>query len=1335
MKEMPHTLSAGELLSQQLYWVNKLSGRLPETTLPADKLRPTRQAGLFETYCFDLPASVSEKVVKLAKSSDLSIYLILVSALTVLLHRYTDDEDVIIGSPVYKATSDTGSTNNLVPLRFEVASSLKFKDHLLRVKQTVLEAYSNQDYPFEKIVELLKISPQDSRFPVFDIIVLLENIHDESCVKEVRNNITFSFAAQAHNISGKVRYNPALFEQLTIKRAVVHYTNVLRSVLQNINTELSKVSLLTEEEERRLLVGFNQSARPLPQNQTISQLFEAQALKTPDRLAVVFEKEQVSYQQLDQSSNRLARILARQGIGPDVVVALLDERNINLLTAIMAVFKAGGAYLPLDPGHPPQRICQLLNQSATPLVLVASKFEGLISEALAYLTSERRPQVLPLEQLLRQEEVEENLPPRSEPGNLAYVIYTSGSTGLPKGAMVEHKGMLNHLYAKVSDLELTGADRVAQTASQCFDISVWQFLAALLVGGQVHIYSDEVAFDPSRLLARVVADRISILETVPTLMRAMLEEVAFRGATRFDLSALRWLIPTGEALPPELVRQWLSYYPNTPLLNAYGPTECSDDVTHYPIYQPPAEDVVNMPIGRPVSNMRLYVLDRHLQPLPIGLAGELYVGGVGVGRGYLNDPLRTAEAFVPDPFAQEPGARLYKTGDVARYLPDGDLEFLGRVDYQVKIHGFRIELGEIETTLSQHPGVREAVVVAREDRPGEKRLVAYLVPHREQSPSINELRGFLSERLPDYMLPSAFVMLETLPLTPNGKIDRKALPAPDQTRPELETTYVAPSTPEEETLQRIWTEVLGLERVGVHDNFFELGGDSIRSIQVIARANQAGLRLTPMQVFQHPTIAALAAVAGTSEVVRAEQGIVTGPVPLTPSQLWFFEQRFADPHHYNLSFLREVLQPLEPVLLEQAIQQLLIHHDALRLRFRETESGWQQFNAGVEDAVPLTVIDLSLVAPQEQGAAIESAARQLQASLNLSEGPLLRVAYFTLGAQQADRVIIIFHHLVTDPVSIRFLMEDFQTVYQQLSRGEAVTLPPKTSSFRAWAQQLSEYAQSTRLRQELDFWVEMLKDADSSLPVDYPNGLNSEDSADKVLFSFSADETQALLQEVPAASGAQIEEVLLTAMVETLAHWSGKRTLLVDLFGHGREGVLEKLDLSRTVGWAVSFYPVLLDLRNAIEPLDAIKTVKERIHSVPNRGIGYGLLRYLCEDDEIRRQMRALPTAKVHFNYHGQFDQRFSESIPFRPAREFKGPERSLRSHRGFSLMLVGGISGGQLQMYWNYSKNIYRRATIERLAIDFTAELRSLVSYCLEVGISLPSGIDGKVESQPPVY
>ncbi|MGH7360682.1 MAG: condensation domain-containing protein, partial [Candidatus Methylomirabilales bacterium] len=597
-----------------------------------------------------------------------------------------------------------------------------------------------------------------------------------------------------------------------------------------------------------------------------------------------------------------------------------------------------------------------------------------------------------------------------------------------------------------------------------------------------------------------------------------------------------------------------------------------------------------------------------------------------------------------------------------------------------------------------------------EDHPGEKRLVGYYVAG-EGVVEPEAVRGYLQGKLPEYMVPGALVPLAALPLTPNGKVDRKALPAPEGGG--AERVYEVPRTPTEELLAGIWGEVLHQKRVGRHDNFFALGGDSILSIQIVARARQAGLQLTPRQLFQHQSIAELAAVVGTGPRIEAEQGVVSGPVPLTPIQGWFFEQALPEPQHFNQAVLLGVGPELEPKWVQRVVRQLLVHHDALRLRFIPEETGWRQVNAGLEEGVPFGVVDLSGLAHAPQRLALERAAAAVQASLDLSTGPLVRVVWFRLGPELPGRLLLVVHHLAVDGVSWRVLLEDFQQAYEQLTQGEAISLPPKTTAFKAWAGRLGAYGQSAAVRAELDYWRGVARGV-VPLPRDYAcdPAANTVAAAAEVAVALSTEQTRALLQEVPPVYHTQINDVLLTALVQSMAPWTGERTLLLDLEGHGREELFEEVDLSRTVGWFTTLFPVPLALETQ-EPGEALKSVKEQLRAIPRRGIGYGVLRYLHPDPAVRAALRGLPQAEVSFNYLGQLDAMLSEGSLLGPAREGSGPPHSPRGQRPHLLDINGFVAGGRLQLQWTYSTRVHRRATVEHLAQGFLEALEALIAHC----------------------
>jgi amino acid adenylation domain-containing protein len=615
------------------------------------------------------------------------------------------------------------------------------------------------------------------------------------------------------------------------------------------------------------------SSTALLHNRCLHELFEDQVVRTPLAVAIVHGHQQITYRDLNQRANQLARHLRHRGVGPETTVAMLVERSIDFVTAILALFKAGGAFLPLDPQHPAQRHFEILEQSRCPYVITTRHYESLLADALMPFGVGWKPQVFHFEPLMQEKEAQENLSSYSKPENLAYVMYTSGSTGLPKGVMVEQAGMVNHIHAKIADLGISMVDRVAQNSPPGFDIVVWQCLAALVVGGTVHIVRDEIANDPLQLLRQTEQQKITVLQVVPSMLRALVKEATTLGDERPGLNNLRWIVPTGDALSPELCRQWLRLYPTIPMLNNCGSTECSDDNCHYTIYEPPEEDYVLpiMPIGWPIHNIDAHILDEQLRPVPEGEAGELYIGGIGVGRGYVNNAERTAEVFLPDPFSREPGKRLYKTRDRARYLPDGSIQFLGRSDNLIKIRGLRIEPNEIEGMLERHPAIQESVVLAWESGDGSRHLVAYIVLAREESASNEELRDWLRMKLPEYMIPAIYVRLDAVPLNANGKLDRQALPAPDLPHSELQALNNRPRTRLEETIAATWSEVLEIERVGIHDNFFALGGDSLLAMRVISRLRAIFSTEVPIHSFlEDPTVAQLAQLFQESQAASMQ---------------------------------------------------------------------------------------------------------------------------------------------------------------------------------------------------------------------------------------------------------------------------------------------------------------------------------------------------------------------------------------------------------------------------------------------------------------------------------
>jgi amino acid adenylation domain-containing protein/non-ribosomal peptide synthase protein (TIGR01720 family) len=1103
-------------------------------------------------------------------------------------------------------------------------------------------------------------------------------------------------------ITGFIKYKTDLFDASTINRMASHFQVLLEGIVADPDQKISLLPILTESERDELLGDWNQTHRDYDLDLCLHQVFEAQVERSPDAIAVRFEDDCLTYRDLNRRSNQLAQFIRSIGAGPETFVGLSVERSVNMIVGLLGILKAGAAYVPLDLVTAKERMAFMIQDTGIQLILTG---QHLLPDVYGQAS---RVVCLDSDWDIIARHPADNQPSSATASSPAYVIYTSGSTGKPKGVVIEHRQVLNYIRGIEDRFKLVPSADYAMVQPLAVDSCKTVIYPPLFSGGCLHVISEDRALDPYALGDYFRRYEIDCLKIAPSHLRALQTSGVMQVAPR-DL-----LVIGGEASRREWAEDVSRLVSPCRVFNHYGPTETTVGVLTYDIQRERTEhSTQTLPVGRPLPNTQAYVLDRSLQLAPLGVPGELHIGGSCLARGYLNHPDLTADKFIPDPFSERPGARLYKTGDIARWLPDGNIEFLGRSDHQVKIQGYRIELGEIESALSKHPAVREVIVQVREAEHNQKRLVAYLAFSNGAAVDRSQLRSFLSERLPVYMIPSVFVSLSQLPRTPHGKIDMNALPAPEGMDPGAKRVFVAARSQNEKLLEEIWSKVLGVRPIGVHDNFFELGGDSILSIQIIARASQVGLRLSAKQLFQYQTIAELAAVAGEAQIVRTEQGLVTGELPLTPIQRRFVEDLPLDLNHWNHAFLLEVKEGAEPSYLKRIVQRLMQHHDVLRLRLVADKNDWRQSIAGDDGSAPFEELDLSSLSETEQSAAIATKATKLQTSLNLSEGPLLRTVFFGLGDHKPGRFLIVLHHLAVDGVSWRILLEDMETAYRQAAKGNEIELPPKTTAFKTWAERLTEYARTDEPRLELEYWLAMAAREADHLPTDFSAGDNVVGSERSVLIALTPEETSAVLQDVPHAYRTRVNEVLLTALAQAVELWSGSRLLLVDIEGHGREDLFEDVDLSRTVGWFTTVFPVALELPRAADPGEALRAIKEQLRRVPRNGIGYGLLRYLNDDPQVAASMRLLPQAEISFNYLGQFDQTMSGNQTFKPAEEPVGPTRALRARRKYLIEVTGGVTRHRLQMRLTYSEDVHARSTIERLAQGIAQSLRSLINHC----------------------
>jgi amino acid adenylation domain-containing protein/non-ribosomal peptide synthase protein (TIGR01720 family) len=1683
------------------YWKRQLAD-LPVLRLPTDTPRPRVSSFTGAAHEFWLSESLHRALAQLSRAEKATLFMTMLAAFQTLLHRYTAQDDIAVGAPVAnrnrtEVESLIGFFVNSLVLRTDFSGNPSFRELLARVRDIVLDAFAHQDLPFEKLVhELNPERPAGSNplfqvhFQVFSDLGPIEigttksqdKLAGEFIASEVETakfDLALDLWEHQDGISAHLEYSTELFSAETIARMEQHFCTLLEGIVADPDQHLSDLPLLSADERQRVVVDWNGGGLAYQRSACLNELFEAQAARTPEAIALVFRNEQVTYDALNRRANQLARYLQLRSVGPDVLVAICVERSIEMIVGLLGILKAGGAYLPLNPSDPQARLQSLMEDARPRMLLTQERFvQRIPSYSVECLRLDADwPKVERFD--------DRNRATEANSLRLAYVIYTSGSTGVPKGVMVESQAVSNHLLWMQSSFPLSSEDRVLQKYPFNFDASVCEIFGTLAFGARLIIAEPSEHWDISQFVHLLDEHRVTVLDVLPSMLDTLLEEDGFVAC-----GALRRVICGGELLKPELRDRFFKLM-SAELHNIYGPTEATIGTTSFTCL--PQHTAQSVPIGRPSANTQVYILDRWLNPVPIGVPGELFIGGAGVARGYLNQPRLTSEKFIPNPFSSEPNACLYKTGDLARYLPDGNLEYCGRIDQQVKLRGHRVEAGEVESTLARHASVEECVVVPVENESGRTMLAAYIVPAPDRPelwPSLGEynvydellyyamthdegrnrsyraaisqsvkgkvvldigagadavlsrfcleggaqrvyaielredawrsatklvenlgltnrivlingdsthvqlpekvdvcvseilgtigssegaasilndarrflknggimiprrcitrfaavslpeelaeslrlselpsfyvqqvfqkfgypfdlrmcisnlplgsmisqaqvfedldftgfvppeheadvrltierksrldgfllwlylypgldepvdslhnrlswlpvffpafypgvevsrgdviearcsrwlgsdgpmpdyaisgsviraqgeqlsftfsspyhttafrqtafyaslfagmngnpkdvrpgdwqlsnnsndketgkayeperppeelavglvptLRRFLQENLPEYMIPSSFVVLRKLPRLPSGKLDRRALPAPGRKRPELQEAFFAPRNETEDVLAGIWRKVLSLERIGVHDNFFELGGDSILSLQIIARANQAGLRLRPAQLFQYQTIAELASVVSSAAAIEAEQGGLTGEVPLTPVQRWFFERNFPEPHHYNQSVLITVPSPFDASRLGVVLNRLVEHHDALRLRFTLTESGWRQAFAPAVDAVTIPLLNLADLPKAEQNAAFEKASAELQSSLDLSAGPLVRALLIDVGDSNAAYLLLVIHHLVIDSMSWRILLDDFWTAYNQVTEGTEIQLPAKTTSFQLWAQRLMEYAQSPELEQEAAYWLTLSETTEPRLPRDNPEGERIAATVERIVVSLSPLETQVLLRDLPKVFHTEINDVLLTALVQAFAQWTGQDSIFIDVEGHGREPITRDVDPSRTIGWFTSIFPVRLELERNANPEEALHLIKEQLRRVPHRGIGYGLLRYLSGKEDLRDALKSIPEREVVFKYSGPFGQTESETSCRTRAIEPPRPNLSPESNRPNILEIDGSVAGGRLEMVWTYSADVHRRSSIEKLTVQFMEALQILVRYCSRPNVS----------------
>ncbi|MBG7135094.1 non-ribosomal peptide synthase/polyketide synthase [Pseudomonas aeruginosa] len=1310
-------LQAQDKRVSEAFWKEQLAELLEPTRLAQAVAAEREQVGSGQ-FQRSLPPARTARLKTFAQRHAVTLNTLVQAAWSLLLQRYTGQDTVVFGATVAGRPAELAGIErqiglfiNTLPVVATPQPGMRLTDWLQEVQARSLALREQEHTPLFEIQRWAGLGEA-----LFDSLLVFENYPvAEALEKGSPGGVRFGPVSNheqtnypltvalgvGDSLSLQYSYDRQAFSDAAVEQLDRHLLNLLEGFVDNAERTLVELSLLDAEERALIDSLWNRSESGFPASPLIHQRVAERARLAPDAPAVLFDDQVLSFAELDSRANRLAHALIARGVGPEVRVAIAMQRSAEIMIAFLAVLKSGGAYVPLDIEYPRERLLYMMQDSRAHLLLTQSHLLDRlpIPDGLSCLCLDREQEWAGF--------------PAHDPevalhgDNLAYVIYTSGSTGMPKGVAVSHGPLAAHIVATGERYEMTPADCELHFMSFAFDGSHEGWMHPLINGARVLIRDDSLWL-PEQTYAQMHRHGVTVAVFPPVYLQQLAEHAERDG----NPPAARVYCFGGDAVAQASYDlAWRALRPQY-LFNGYGPTET---VVTPLLWKARPDDpcgAAYMPIGTLLGNRSGYILDAQLNLLPVGVAGELYLGGEGVARGYLERPALTAERFVPDPFGA-PGSRLYRSGDLTRGRADGVVDYLGRVDHQVKIRGFRIELGEIEARLREQAAVREAVVVAQAGASGQQ-LVGYVVP---QDPALVEdagaqaacrdaLRKALKERLPEYMLPAHLLFLACMPLTPNGKLDRKALPKPSADQQQRD--YQAPRSEVERQLATIWAEVLKLEQVGLADNFFEIGGDSIISLQVVSRARQLGIHFTPKMLFEAQTIGALAPLAESgTQVLAIDQGPVTGVTPLLPIQQGFFAEKVAERHWWNQSVLLEAREPLDARHLEQALRGVLEHHDALRLSFTREAAGWTARHRGVEEGAAA----LLRVARVADLAALRALADEVQRSLDLADGPLLRalLATFDDGSQ---RLLLVIHHLVVDGVSWRILFEDLQTAYRQLLAGQAVELPAKTSAFRDWAERLRAFAGDGGLDGELAYWQGQLQGASSDLPCLDPLGDQSNRHARSVSCGLDAEATRQLLQEAPAAYRTQVNDLLLTALARVICRWTGQVDALIQLEGHGREELFAEIDLTRTVGWFTSLFPLRLTPAEGIAA--SIKGIKEQLRAVPNKGIGFGALRYLGSAAS-QAALAGLPVPRITFNYLGQFDGSFAmeEGALFVPAGERAGDDQSPDAPLANWLALNGRIYGGELRIDWSFSGERFEIASIQRLADAYRDELLALIAHC----------------------
>ncbi|MGG4399816.1 amino acid adenylation domain-containing protein [Paenibacillus amylolyticus] len=1298
---MSEQKSKSAYLTSEDYWLKRYEKDITVLDILTEGRRPSRRQFTGSSHTFELSPQLSSAVKQLAQQTDATLFMVMLAAYNILLSKYTGEKDIVVGIPFAGRThtdisSVAGMFVNTLALRQELCGDLQIHEWIGHVRRDTLLAYEHGEYPLDELIEKLQIARDPERNPLFDTMFVLQDAKPRTVeLQELHiepldwtsNTSKFDMTWVVHenqeSLKLTIEYATDLYEHSQMENMALHYEHVLRQMSTSPDILLDEIRLITPSEEQEILGQFNDTYAEYPRDRTISQLFETQASLRPHHTALHFYGETLTYQELHQKACQLASYLEQSGLRRGEAVGLLADRSIDMIVSILGILRAGGVYVPLDPSYPQERMIYMLEHCNARMLVAPSDrplpgFKGF---------------VVPLEEssrtLLEKDRlsVQYDGKPTTLPDEAtmpAYIMYTSGSTGLPKGVVTTHRNVIKTAVNN-GFIHIDEQDRMLQLSNYAFDGSTYEIFGALLNGATLVLISREDMLDINKLSSIMKGQRIT---------SAFVTSVLFNALVDHDVTCLQHvhrLFVGGEALSKSHVMQAHQYLGDDRIANGYGPTETTVFATTYNVGRNLAGHG-SVPIGRPIHNTKAYILNAQGHLLPVGVAGELYISGEGVAERYVGDPDLTLNRFMEDPFC--PGQRMYRTGDRVRWMSNGCIEFLTRIDHQVKIRGHRIEPGEIESRLIQHSDVQEAVVVPRQDNTGHY-LCAYIVS--SEGFQEQELRKYVQQSLPEYMVPSYFVSIAKLPVTRNGKLDRGALPAPDLNI--IKGDYRPPVTQEEQILAQVWSEVLGVERVGIDDNYFVLGGDSIKSIQIASRLTRHHLRLQVKHLMLYPTIAECAELLEPMETRKEQRDIIEGDIPLTPIQQWFFAQRYSNMNHWNQSMMLFNREGWDTDTVNEVFHKLCEHHDALRIRFDIQPDGVVQRVSRIDKDKDFPM-EIHEVEADGDHAHLERLATAIQSRVNLGHD-LIQLGVFR--TPEGDHLLIAMHHLIIDGVSWRILLEDFHCMYQAILMGDkTVKLPEKTDSYAFWSRELQNVATAEEMKRQQAYWDKLNQKALQLRDHHDKPGLLKHSKT--VTLELEPYRTRQLLTEVHRAYHTEVMDILLTALSMTYA-----KDIVIDLEGHGREGILDHVDTIRTVGWFTTIYPVLL--RTTHEELgEALRHTKEMLRGIPGKGTGYSILKYLTSELNVKESPC---DPGIVFNYLGQFGgdtQGESFAMSPMPMGELISPLNRMSHFEEWNCV----VDQGKFQLILRYDPSrMDEREAMEQVA-RYGSNLERLIVHCL---------------------